>query len=66
MAHKLDVSKAYDRVDWGYLKNRMEIMGFDAKCGEMDYVVRNYSFVFNLFQWYVCWANQSEMRVKAG
>lgn len=28
---KLDVSKAYDRVDWLYLKCRMEDMGFDQK-----------------------------------
>lgn len=28
-ALKLDVSKAYNRVDWQYLKCRMEDLGFD-------------------------------------
>lgn len=28
MALKLDVSKAYDRVNWHHLKNRMRSMGF--------------------------------------
>lgn len=28
---KLDVSKAYDRVNWSFLKSRMEQMGFTKK-----------------------------------
>lgn len=28
---KLDITKAYDRVDWGYLKQHMFQMGFDEK-----------------------------------
>lgn len=31
VALKLDISKAYDRVGWNYLKHRMEYMGFDRK-----------------------------------
>lgn len=31
VALKLDISKAYDRVDWNYLKHGMEVMGFDDK-----------------------------------
>lgn len=31
VALKLDVSKAYDRVDWGFLKNQMIHMGFNDK-----------------------------------
>jgi hypothetical protein len=27
-AYKLDLSKAYDRVDWGFLGKAMERMGF--------------------------------------
>lgn len=31
VALKLDVSKAYDRVDWRFLKNQMQQMGFSSK-----------------------------------
>lgn len=28
VAVKLDVKKAYDRVEWSFLKHKMEVMGF--------------------------------------
>lgn len=31
VALKLDVSKAYDRVEWGFLENQMRRMGFATK-----------------------------------
>lgn len=31
VALKLDISKAYDRVDWLFLKKRMQLMGFNAQ-----------------------------------
>ena len=50
VALKLDVSKAYDRVDWNFLKGRMEQMGFDQKW--IDWIMLcvttvSYSFCFN-------------------
>lgn len=31
MALNLDIAKAYDRVEWGYLERVMLYMGFDNK-----------------------------------
>lgn len=50
VALKIDVSKAYDRVDWGFLKNQMQRMGFLKKW--IDWVMLcvttvSYSINFN-------------------
>lgn len=38
VALKLDISKAYDRVSWAYLSQRMRAMGFCSKW--IDWIMR--------------------------
>ncbi|KAA3472577.1 reverse transcriptase [Gossypium australe] len=50
MAVKLDMSKAYDRVEWNFVKEMMKRMGFDP--GWVDSLIKcvsivSYSVVFN-------------------
>ena len=50
LALKLDVSKAYDRVEWGFLRGMM------IKFGILEVWVERimsclYAFLFNLNQW---------------
>jgi hypothetical protein len=31
LALKIDISKAYDKVDWGFMRGMLERLGFDVK-----------------------------------
>ncbi|XP_004306410.1 PREDICTED: uncharacterized protein LOC101315269 [Fragaria vesca subsp. vesca] len=48
-AHKLDMSKAYDKVEWSFLEGIMRQMGFDRRTEMVLRCVRtvSYSFVVN-------------------
>ena len=35
VAMKLDISKAYDRVEWSFLKRTMEVLGFSTKWADL-------------------------------
>lgn len=50
MAIKIDISKAFDRVDWGYLKEMLLKLGFAHKF--VDWIIMcvttvNYSVLMN-------------------
>ncbi|KAM6559492.1 hypothetical protein CsatA_028731 [Cannabis sativa] len=50
MALKLDISKAYDHLEWGYLRAMLEKMGFDWKMDQFSYVLCGYCFLHD-FPW---------------
>ena len=49
MAVKLDMSKAYDRVEWGFLKAMVDKMGFCKKWVELIMkCIKTVSYSFNI------------------
>ena len=51
MAAKLDMSKAYDKVEWDYLKKMMLKLRFNEKWGGIDNGVCYISFLLYTGEW---------------
>lgn len=55
MAIKVDMVKAYDRVEWGPLKTILKLLGFDGVFVNWIYeVISTISFSFLLHDSYFC------------
>ena len=48
---KVDFEKAYDSVDWEFLLDGLENMGFGKKVAYVDYIVSKYLSDFYLGKW---------------
>ena len=50
-AYKLDLSKAYDRVDWSYLEKGVAEAGLSQCVGAVDYELCDHRSLYSLPQW---------------
>lgn len=46
MAVKMDMSKVYDRVEWEFVSQVMQRIGFQEKMDQLDNAVRHYCIIF--------------------
>lgn len=60
---KVDTQKAYDTVDWDFLRNALICLNFPSKF--VGWIMECVYILFNLFEWHLPWTYCWEKRTSA-